>query len=68
MNKPNWSGELLRVPDAAMRLGLKPSTVRRMVMEKKIDIVRPTKRSVRIPSSVVDDILVRGYRPAVTAR
>ncbi|HXX76227.1 MAG TPA: helix-turn-helix domain-containing protein [Nitrospiraceae bacterium] len=58
-------GELLRVEDAASALGLRPSTVRKMVLKREIDIVRPSKRAVRIPRAAIEKILKTGYRPAV---
>ena len=66
MTKPAWSGELLRVPVVAERLGFKPATIRKMVMQRKIAFVRTSSRSVRIPESVVDEILSKGYRPVVS--
>lgn len=57
---------LLTIPEAAGRLGLKPSTVRKMVLERRIDTIRPSVRAVRIPESAVTRILDRGFRPAVS--
>ena len=56
---------VLTIPEAAERLGLKPSTVRKMVLERRIDVVRPSVRAVRIPEAAVDRILERGFRPAL---
>ncbi len=56
---------LLRVPEVAILLGLKPSTVRRMIHERTIDTVRPTPRAVRIPLKVVEERIKAGYRPAI---
>lgn len=67
MSKPQCAGRLLRVPEVAERLGLQPSTIRRMIMERKIDVVRPTQRSVRVAESTIEDILNKGYRPAISA-
>jgi excisionase family DNA binding protein len=58
--------KLLTVSEAAERLGLKESTVRRMILQRRIDTVRPSVRAVRIPESAIKAILERGYRPAVT--
>lgn len=57
--------KLLTVMDAAIRLGLKESTIRRMILERRIDTVRPSVRAVRIPESAITKILQQGYRPAV---
>lgn len=57
---------LLTIPEVAVRLGLKPSTIRKMVLERRIDVIRPSVRAVRIPESAVMRILERGFRPAVS--
>ncbi len=62
---PKVFGGLLSVDEAASRLGLKPSTVRKMVLQRRIDVVRPSRRAVRIPSIAVQRILEDGYRPAI---
>jgi excisionase family DNA binding protein len=59
---------LLTIPETAVRLGLKPSTVRKMVFERRIDVVRPSIRAVRIPESAVTRILERGFRPAIDVK
>jgi excisionase family DNA binding protein len=56
---------LLTVPVVAERLGLKESTIRRMILERRIDVVRPSTRAVRIPESAVDRIVQQGYRRAL---
>ncbi|MBA3754479.1 MAG: helix-turn-helix domain-containing protein [Nitrospira sp.] len=56
---------LLTVREAADLLALKPSTIRKKVLMRQIDVVRPTKRAVRIPESAVREILKLGYRPAI---
>jgi excisionase family DNA binding protein len=54
---------LLTVVQAAERLGLKPSTIRFWVWQRKIRFVR-VGRSVRIPDSTVREIIERGTVPA----
>jgi len=66
MTKPQCTGRLLRVPEVAERLGLQPSTIRRMILERKIDVVRPTQRSVRVAESTIEAILTKGFRPAIS--
>lgn len=57
---------LLRVGEAAERLGLKEATVRRMIYDRAIPVVRPTGgRAVRIRASDLEAIMRRGYQPAV---
>jgi excisionase family DNA binding protein len=56
---------LLTVEETALRLGLKPATIRRMIFQRRIDTVRPSLRAVRVPESAVRRILEQGYRPAV---
>jgi excisionase family DNA binding protein len=58
---------LLSVQQAAERLGLKESTIRRMILERRIDVVRPSVRAVRIPVSAIEEIVRRGYQAALTA-
>lgn len=49
--------EMLHVPEAARRLGLAESTLRRWVLLRKIPIVRLSPRAVRVPASAVEKIL-----------
>ena len=56
---------LLTVPMVAERLGLKESTIRRMILERRIDVVRPSVRAVRVPESAIEAIVKQGYRPAI---
>ncbi len=60
--------KLLTVMEAAMRLGLKESTIRRMILERRIDTIRPSIRAVRVPESAIRTILEKGYRPALPAQ
>ena len=45
---------LLRVEEAAHMLGLRPSTIRKLIYQRQLHVVRPTKRAVRLRE---DDIL-----------
>ena len=56
---------LLTVVEVAELLGLKPSTIRKMILERRIDVVRPTPRAVRIPEGVVERIIAKGYQKAI---
>ena len=56
--------QLLTVEEAATRLGLKVSTLRRRILERRIDYVK-NGRSVRIPVETVERIITTGYRPAI---
>ena len=58
-------GRLLTVEEVAEVLGLRVSTIRRMILERRIDTVRPSRRSVRIPQQAVEQILKTNYRPAI---
>jgi predicted site-specific integrase-resolvase len=53
------------VPMVAERLCLRESTVRKMILQRRIDVVRPSVRAVRVPESAIERILKEGYRPAV---
>jgi excisionase family DNA binding protein len=59
------SEKLLTVLEVAERLALKPATIRRMILTRRIETVRPSVRAVRVPESAVRRIIERGYRPAV---
>jgi excisionase family DNA binding protein len=65
MSKKRDVGRLLTCAEVAEALGLRPSTIRRMILERRIDTVRPSRRSVRIPAQAVQRILEQGYRPAI---
>ena len=56
--------KLLTVEEVADRLGLKAATIRRRILERKIDYVK-NGRSVRIPIEAVERIIATGYRPAI---
>ena len=58
-------GRLLTVEEVAEAFGLKISTIRRMILERRIDTVRPSRRSVRIPEAAVAHILKTHFRPAL---
>jgi excisionase family DNA binding protein len=60
-------GNLVSVPEAAAKLGLKPSTIRKMIMQRRIEVFRPTPRSVRISERTIEAILAKGFRPAISA-
>ena len=55
---------LLTMEEAATRLGLKSSTIRRRILERKIDYVK-NGRAVRIPIETVERIIATGFRPAI---
>lgn len=56
-------GRLLRVPEAAERLGLQPSTVRKLIATVQIHAVHPTKRAVRVREEDVEALIRVRYRP-----
>lgn len=56
--------KLLTVEETANRLGLKEATIRRRILERKIDYVK-NGRSVRIPVEAVEKVMAAGYRPAL---
>ncbi len=55
---------LVTVREAATRLALKESTIRRMIFERRIPVVH-LGRSVRIKVEDIDAMIRRGYRPAL---
>jgi len=54
---------LLRVAEFADSLGIKPSCVRRWLLERKIACVK-VGRLVRIPATEVERLIESGMRPA----
>ena len=52
---------LLRIDEAAHRLGLKPSTVRKLIYLKEIPSVHPTRRAVRVREEDVEALIRLGY-------
>lgn len=59
---------LLRPEEAAQRLGLKVATIRKLIYLRRLPIVRPTKRAVRIREDDVEALIRRGYQPALRER
>ena len=55
---------LLTVAEAAQQLRKQESTLRRMILERRIGYVK-IGRSVRIPLEVVEDMIATGYRPPI---
>ena len=55
---------LLTVAEAAQRLSKQESTIRRMVLERRIGYVK-LGRSVRIPLEEVEGMIAAGYRPPI---
>lgn len=60
--------KLLTVPQVAEQLGLKEATIRRMILQRRIETVRPSVRAVRVPESAVRRIIQQGFRPALMDR
>jgi excisionase family DNA binding protein len=55
---------LLRIHEAAERLGVKDATIRAWIWQREIDYVKVGRRSVRIASDVIDEIIRSGTVPA----
>jgi excisionase family DNA binding protein len=55
--------KLLRVEEAAELLALRPSTIRKLILQRRIAFCRPTQRAVRIPQAEIDRILRDGMTP-----
>lgn len=58
------SERLLTIAEAATRLGLKISTIRRRILERRIAVVR-IGRAVRIPIEVIDALIAAGWNDPV---
>ena len=61
------TGLLLTVEEAALRLSVKPATIRRRILERRIDFVK-IGRSVRIPERYVEKMIEDGLSVAVCDR
>ena len=59
------SAKLITIREAANRLGLKESTIRKAILKRQIAYVKPSIRAVRIPIEELERILAAGLRPAI---
>jgi excisionase family DNA binding protein len=59
------STKLITIREAANRLGLKESTIRKYILKRQIAYVKPSVRAVRIPIEELERILVAGLRPVI---
>ena len=59
------STKLITIREAANRLGLKESTIRKAILKRQIAYVKPSIRAVRIPIEELERILAAGLRPAI---
>lgn len=56
--------KLIRVPQAAERLAVRESTIRKMIFEKRLPVVR-IGRTVTIPEDAIEKMVADGYSPAL---
>ena len=59
------STQLITIREAANRLGLKESTIRKYILKRQIAYVKPAVRAVRIPIEELERILSAGLRPVI---
>ena len=59
------STKLITIREAAERLGLKESTIRKYILKRQIAYVKPSIRAVRIPIEELERILAAGLRPVI---
>jgi excisionase family DNA binding protein len=59
------STKLITIREAADRLGLKESTIRKYILKRQIAYVKPSVRAVRIPIEELERILAAGLSPAI---
>ena len=62
MDPSEFLSAMLTVPEAAKRLGLKESTLRFWVWQRKIEHVK-VGRAVRIPERTIAELIARGTVP-----
>ena len=60
----SFDGKLLTVPEAADRLKLQPSTIRKWIFQRRLAHVRIGRRAVRIREADVEKLIREGYAPA----
>jgi excisionase family DNA binding protein len=60
------STKLITIREAANRLGLKESTIRKYILKRQIAYVKPSVRAVRIPIEELERILAAGLRPVIS--
>ena len=56
---------LLRIDEVAHRLGLQPSTIRKLIYLRQIPVVHPTRRAVRVRENDVEALIRLGYKSLV---
>lgn len=61
---PQCGGRLYRVQEAAELLSVKPTTIRKWILLRRIGVVHVSSRAVRVPSSEIDRIISGGFVPA----
>ncbi len=59
------STKWITIREAANRLGLKESTIRKYILKRQIAYVKPSVRAVRIPIEELERILAAGLRPVI---
>ena len=59
------STKLITIREAANRLGLKESTIRKYILKRQIAYVKPSIRAVRIPIEELERIRAAGLRPVI---
>jgi len=59
------STKLITIREAANRLGLKESTIRKYILKRQIAYVKPSVRAVRIPIEELERIIDAGLRPVI---
>ena len=59
------STKLITIREAANRLGLKESTIRKYILKRQIAYVKPSIRAVLIPIEELERILAAGLRPVI---
>ena len=59
------STKLITIREAANRLGLKESTIRKYILKRQIAYVKPSVRAVQIPIEELERILAAGLRPVI---
>jgi excisionase family DNA binding protein len=64
MNREIIECGLISVPEAARLLGVKECTIRAWLLRRLVSKVRVGRRTVRIPRSEIERLIIEGFTPA----
>lgn len=63
--EPMKTARLLTAEECSELTGWKISTIRKKILRRELPYVKLGARSVRIPIEAIENLIERGYRPAI---